>query len=71
MAKAAWLDGDDLLLRLYIQPKASRDKLIGLHGDEIPASRRKSQRSPEQISVQAVQSSKRANHHRERGTRAT
>ncbi|MDO6680336.1 DUF167 family protein YggU [Shewanella sp. 4_MG-2023] len=25
----------DLLLNLYIQPKASRDKIIGLHGDEI------------------------------------
>lgn len=35
MAKAAWLEGDDVLLRLYIQPKASRDNLIGLHGDEI------------------------------------
>ncbi|QIA62392.1 YggU family protein [Vibrio astriarenae] len=35
MAQAAWLDGDDLLLRLYIQPKASRDALVGLHGDEL------------------------------------
>ncbi|PMG40610.1 DUF167 family protein YggU [Shewanella sp. 10N.286.52.B9] len=25
----------DLLLNLYIQPKASRDKIVGLHGDEI------------------------------------
>ncbi|WP_144213594.1 DUF167 family protein YggU [Shewanella donghaensis] len=25
----------DLLLNLYIQPKASRDKIIGLHGDEL------------------------------------
>ncbi|WP_298441848.1 DUF167 family protein YggU [uncultured Ferrimonas sp.] len=27
--------GDDLLLNLYIQPKASRDALVGLHGDEF------------------------------------
>ncbi|MBY5992619.1 DUF167 family protein YggU [Ferrimonas balearica] len=27
--------GDDLLLQLYIQPKASRDQLVGLHGDEF------------------------------------
>ena len=27
--------GDALLLRLYIQPKASRDQLVGLHGNEI------------------------------------
>jgi len=26
---------DGLVLRLYIQPKASRDAIIGLHGDEI------------------------------------
>ena len=25
----------DLLLALYIQPKASRDQIVGLHGDEI------------------------------------
>ncbi|WP_076542374.1 DUF167 family protein YggU [Shewanella sp. UCD-KL21] len=25
----------DVLLNLYIQPKASRDKIVGLHGDEI------------------------------------
>ncbi|MDO6617582.1 DUF167 family protein YggU [Pseudomonadota bacterium] len=25
----------NLLLNLYIQPKASRDKIVGLHGDEI------------------------------------
>lgn len=23
------------MLRLYIQPKASRDKIVGLHGEEI------------------------------------
>jgi len=27
--------GADLLLQLYVQPKASRDQIIGLHGDEI------------------------------------
>ncbi len=27
--------GSDLLLALYIQPKASRDQVIGLHGSEI------------------------------------
>ncbi|MHB9329634.1 DUF167 family protein YggU [Phytobacter ursingii] len=26
---------DGLVLRLYIQPKASRDNIIGLHGDEL------------------------------------
>ncbi|WP_313667385.1 DUF167 family protein YggU [Atlantibacter sp.] len=26
---------DRLTLRLYIQPKASRDAIIGLHGDEV------------------------------------
>lgn len=35
MSDAAWLDGLDIVLRLYIQPKASRDKVVGLHGDEI------------------------------------
>ncbi len=33
--KAAWFDGDDLVLRLYIQPKASRDNIVGIHGDEL------------------------------------
>lgn len=28
-------EGEDLILRLYIQPKASRDQLVGLHGDEL------------------------------------
>lgn len=32
---AVWREGDDLLLRLYIQPKASRDSIVGLHGDEL------------------------------------
>lgn len=26
---------DGLVLRLYIQPKASRDNIVGLHGDEL------------------------------------
>jgi uncharacterized protein len=26
---------DDLLIRLYIQPKASRDQIVGLHGEEL------------------------------------
>ena len=32
---AVWFDGDDLLLKLYIQPKASRDQIVGLHGEEL------------------------------------
>ncbi len=24
-----------LILKLYIQPKASRDQIVGLHGDEL------------------------------------
>lgn len=28
---------DGLVLRLYIQPKASRDSIVGLHGDEVKA----------------------------------
>ena len=27
--------GEDLLLRLYLQPKASRDQFVGLYGDEL------------------------------------
>ena len=27
--------GQDLILKLYVQPKASRDQFIGLHGAEI------------------------------------
>ncbi|MCE2596269.1 DUF167 family protein YggU [Motilimonas cestriensis] len=30
--------GEDLVLRLYIQPKASQDKIMGLHGDELKVS---------------------------------
>lgn len=32
---AAEYQSDGLVLRLYIQPKASRDSIIGLHGDEL------------------------------------
>lgn len=28
-------DAADLRLKLYLQPKASRDQWVGLHGDEI------------------------------------
>lgn len=27
--------GDALYLRLYLQPKASQDRFLGLHGDEL------------------------------------
>lgn len=33
-APARW-DGDDLLLRVYAQPRASRDEIAGLHGDAL------------------------------------
>ncbi|WP_299793840.1 DUF167 family protein YggU [uncultured Shewanella sp.] len=26
---------EDLLLNLYIQPKASRDQIVGVHGEEV------------------------------------
>lgn len=32
---AVKFDKDALVLRLYIQPKASRDQIVGLHGDEL------------------------------------
>jgi len=32
---AVSVEQDGLVIRLYIQPKASRDQIIGLHGDEI------------------------------------
>ncbi|WP_114765834.1 DUF167 family protein YggU [Vibrio rhodolitus] len=35
MSVAVWREGGDVVLRLYIQPKASRDKIVGLHGEEI------------------------------------
>lgn len=34
MSAVEWCD-DGLVLRLYIQPKASRDSIVGLHGDEL------------------------------------
>ncbi|GAA4875526.1 DUF167 family protein YggU [Ferrimonas pelagia] len=35
MSQAVTQQGDALLLRLYIQPKASRDAIVGLHGEEL------------------------------------
>lgn len=35
MLKAVQYLGTDLLLALYVQPKASRDQLMGLHGAEL------------------------------------
>ncbi len=35
MSAAVWQDGEDIVLKLYIQPKASRDKIVGLHGEEL------------------------------------
>ena len=35
MSAAVTLVENALVLRLYIQPKASRDSIIGLHGDEL------------------------------------
>ncbi len=32
---AVWREGDDLLLQLYIQSKASRDSIVGPHGEEL------------------------------------
>ena len=32
---AVTLQQSDLLLNLYIQPKASRDQIVGLHGNEL------------------------------------
>ncbi|MEN0613796.1 DUF167 family protein YggU [Klebsiella indica] len=32
---AVEIRADGLVLRLYIQPKASRDSIVGLHGDEL------------------------------------
>nr|WP_086940316.1 DUF167 family protein YggU [Thaumasiovibrio occultus] len=34
-ATAVQQQGADVILRLYIQPKASRDAIVGLHGDEL------------------------------------
>lgn len=33
-ATARW-DGDALLLRVYAQPRASRDEVVGVHGDAL------------------------------------
>lgn len=30
-----WYEGEDLILKLYIQPKASRDEIVGVHGEEL------------------------------------
>lgn len=35
MHKAAVFTDGNLQLRIYLQPKASRDEIIGLHGDEL------------------------------------
>ena len=35
MESCYYYQGEDLLLRLYLQPKASRDQFIGLHGEEL------------------------------------
>nr|WP_116475174.1 DUF167 family protein [Zobellella maritima] len=35
MSQAVRLEGDVLLLSLYLQPKASRDQFAGRHGDEL------------------------------------
>ncbi len=32
---AVTVNDDGLVLRLYIQPKASRDSIVGLHGNEV------------------------------------
>ncbi len=34
MAAVEW-QNEDLCLKLYIQPKASRDNIVGLHADEL------------------------------------
>lgn len=35
MSSAVWQEGEDLILKLYIQPKASRNSIVGLHGEEL------------------------------------
>ena len=30
-----WREANDLILRIYLQPKASRDQWVGQHGEEI------------------------------------
>ncbi len=29
------MNGENLLLQVYVQPKASRDAIVGIHGDEL------------------------------------
>lgn len=33
--RLAWFEGEDIILHLYIQPKASKDQWVGQHGEEI------------------------------------
>lgn len=35
MASPVQMNGEDLLLQVYVQPKASRDAIVGVHGDEL------------------------------------
>lgn len=35
MPTAVTYKNDEVVLRLYVQPKASRDKIVGEHGDEL------------------------------------
>ena len=35
MPTAVTYKNDEVVLRLYVQPKASRDKIVGLHGEEL------------------------------------
>jgi len=35
MAEFYQWDGDDLLIRLYVQPRASRDEFAGIHADAL------------------------------------
>lgn len=32
---AVWRDGEDLLLRVQARPRASRDEIVGLHGEAV------------------------------------
>ena len=32
---AVSMEQKDLLLKIYVQPKASRDQIVGIHGDEL------------------------------------
>ncbi|MBD1576236.1 YggU family protein [Vibrio sp. S11_S32] len=35
MVNAVYYVQDDLIVRIYVQPKASRDQIVGLHGEEL------------------------------------